>query len=116
MGNRTTITVLTLITALVHLVLLNYGIYQDKGSIDVLFTLNGLGYLALLWALFNPPAFLAGQSKLVHYAFMAYTLVTILAWVFLNGDFSDLVGVGTKLVEVLLIVALWSHMGQTQSA
>jgi hypothetical protein len=110
MGNRTVITVLTVITALVHLVVLNLT------EFSLLFALNGLGYLALLWALFNPPAFLAGRSKLVHYAFMGYALVTIIAWVVLNGDFSDPIGVGTKIVEVLLIVALWQHMGQAQSA
>ena len=110
MNRRNIIIVLTSITALVHLVVLNIGIYQDTGSIDLLFTLNGLGYFALLYALFWPPAFLKGQRTLVHYGFMAYTLTTILAWVAINGDFTDPVGVGTKLVEVLLIVALWQNL------
>ena len=107
---RSSIIILTLITALVHLVVLNIGIYNDTGSIEPLFTLNGLGYFGFLWALLNPPGFLRGKDILVHYGFMAYAAVTILAWALINGDFSDPVGVGTKVVEVLLIVALWLHL------
>ena len=105
---RTLIVVLTLITAGVHLILLNMSVLDETGSIDIPFTLNGLGYLALLAALLY--GFPAGREKLVHYAFIAYTLVTILAWYFINGDFTDPVGVFTKTVEVLLIVFLWMHL------
>ncbi len=107
---RTAILVLGLITALIHLVLLNIGVYNTKGSIDFLFTLNGLGYLALLGVLLRPPRLLEDQRALVHFGFIAYTAVTILAWLFINGDFSDPIGVITKLDEVLLIVALWLHL------
>jgi hypothetical protein len=102
------IILLTLITAAVHLILLNIGILRDKGSIDILFTLNGLGYLALLGALlYNFPA---GRERLVHYAFIAFTLVTVIAWLVLNGDFSDPISLFTKAVEVLLIVLLWMNL------
>lgn len=105
---RTLIVLLTLITAAVHLILLNIGILADTGSIDILFTLNGLGYLALLAALLY--GFPAGRERLVHYAFIAFTLVTIIAWLVLNGDFTAPLGVFTKAVEVLLIVFLWMHL------
>ena len=98
---RIIITILGLYTAIVHLVVLNLG----PDGILPLFVLNGLGYLALLGALlFRIPA---GQARLVHYAFMAYAAVTIVAWAIMNGDFSDAVGVSTKTVEVLLVFFLW---------
>ncbi len=105
---RTIIILLTLITAGIHLILLNIGILRDKGSIDILFTLNGLGYLALLGALlYNFPA---GRERLVHYAFMAFALVTIIAWLVINGDFTDPISLITKADEVLLIVFLSMHL------
>jgi len=105
---RSSIILLTLITAAIHLIFLNIGIYREKGSIDLLFTLNGLGYLGFLGALlYNIPA---GRQRLVHYAFMAFALVTIVAWLVINGDFGDPLGVFTKAVEVLLVVFLWMHL------
>lgn len=97
--NRIIIGLLGLYTATVHLVILNLH------GLQPLFILNGLGYLALLGALlFRIPA---GQQRLVHYAFMAFAAVTIVAWGIMNGDFSDPIGVSTKTVEVLLIIFLW---------
>jgi hypothetical protein len=40
---------------------------------------------------------------------MLYTLATIGAWLAI-GDFSDLLGLFTKLVEVVLVVALFLHL------
>lgn len=105
---RAAIVVLTLITAVVHLVVLNIGIYQLKGGIDPLFTLNGLGYLVLLGVLVLRPSFLAGNENLVHWAFIAYTAVTIIAWVAIGSK--NTLGFLTKLDEVLLILALFGHM------
>ena len=103
---RTIIIFLTLFTATVHLVVLNLEILEEKDSIDVLFTLNGLGYLGLLGAfLFNIPA---GRQTLVHYAFMAFVLVTLIAWVAIGARTG--LGYTTKTVEVLLIVFLWRHL------
>jgi len=100
---RIAITVLTVITALVHLIL---GIKY----IDFTFLLNGIGYLALLAALLFDFSFLADKKKWLHFIYMAYTIATILAWLLLNGNFRDPLGVGTKLAEVLLVVALGLHM------
>lgn len=99
---RVAIVVLTLITAGIHLFL---GIRFS----DILFLLNAIGYAVLLVALLRPFSFLSGQENLVHYAFMAFAAVTIIAWLVMNGDFSDPLGVGTKIDEILLIVALWLH-------
>jgi hypothetical protein len=40
---------------------------------------------------------------------MVYTLVTIVGFFVLNSPPFDLVGIITKLVEVLLIIALWLY-------
>jgi hypothetical protein len=96
---RTLVIILTLYTGIVHLVVLNLG------GLEPLFILNGLGYFGLLGALLL--RFPAGMQRLLHYAYMAYAAVTIVAWAIMNGDFSDPIGVSTKTVEVLLIVFLW---------
>ncbi|MCL5429204.1 MAG: hypothetical protein M1347_05295 [Chloroflexi bacterium] len=98
---RLIIAVLGLYTAIVHLVILNLD------GLEPLFILNGLGYFALLGALlFRIPA---GQQRLLHYAYMAFALVTIIAYFVVNGaeGFASILGLSTKAVEVLLIVFLW---------
>lgn len=106
--NRSTLRVIVLVlglfTAIVHLVVLNVL----SGKVDVLFTLNGLGYLALLFAFYNP-SILPDRRDLVHYALMAFALVTIIAW-FAAGDLGDPLGIVTKIVEALLIIATWMHL------
>lgn len=102
---RAVILVSGLVTALVHLVLLNVGM----GTIDPLFTLNGVGYLALLSALFIDLPVVSTRRALVHWAFMGFTAVTILAWVVLGRPYT-LIGYLTKLDEVILLVALYLHL------
>jgi len=98
---RIIITVLGLITAFVHLVLLNIGM----GRIDIPFTLNGLGYLSLVGAFLFNPSVVAGRRRLLSYAFMAFAAVTIVAWVVLGKPY-DMLGYFTKADELLLIAAL----------
>ncbi len=108
---RVVILITGLITALVHLVLLSILI----GEVAVLFILNGLGFLALLGAFYFNPTFLANRRRLVHYAFIAYTALTILLWI--PGGTRSLVGYGTKIDEVILLAALWMHLrAETESA
>jgi hypothetical protein len=99
---RSAILVLALFTALVHLVVLNFIV---MGHLDPKFTLNGLGYLAFLWAFFSNPSFVRSRRPLLHYAFIGYTVLTILAW-FMWGSMSDRLAWVTVLDEVLLIAAL----------
>ncbi len=111
---RTLILVFTLITAFVHLTL---GIGSlSEGFFGILFILNAIGYVVLLVALLRPFAFLQGQGRLVHYALMAFAAVTIIAWLVMNGDFTSLIGVVTKLDELLLIVVVWLHLRATSTA
>jgi hypothetical protein len=106
---RPAIIVLTLATAAIHLVL--------SASAGLMFLLNGLGYIALLAAVLGwlPLAFLKGREGLLHYAFMAYTAVTLVAYFVVNGgeSFSNVLGLATKVIELVLIVALWQHLRLT---
>ncbi len=103
---RAIIVVAGLFTGIVHLVVLNIGIFEEYGRPDPLFTLNGLGYLALLAAYFWKAPLLEQRRRLVRWAFIAFTAVTILAWVAV-GAREDILPYLTKLSEVVLIVALW---------
>lgn len=103
-NTRLIVIITALVTAFIHLVLLNIFL----GKIDVPFTLNGLGYLALLAAFLYRPAFLSGRTAYLYLAFIGFTVVTILAWFFL-GDLNDPLGIVTKVDEALLILALVLH-------
>ena len=111
---RSAIIVLTLITAIVHLVILGLGIFADTGSVDLLFALNGLGYLVLLGFLLR--GFPWAGEQFLQFAFIGYTIVTIFAWYFINGDFSEPLGVFTKAVEVALIISLWIYMQRSETS
>lgn len=104
---KTSIVVLTAITASIHLVVLNVLYYQSNGSIDLLFTLNGIGYFVLLAAFLGKLPFVAGKDKLIHFTFIGFTLATILAFFAFGG--SGTLGYFTKLIEVLLVIALIRH-------
>ena len=91
---------LTLLTAFIHLFL---------GVNDLLLFLNGLGYLALLVALYTPqPALLLKFRQPVYWALISYTLLTIVLYFVahpwgLEGGSFDKLGLGTKVVELALV-------------
>jgi len=103
---RIAIIALTLATAAIHLYL-NFN--TGKFEFQPMFTLNALGYIALMVAFFKwvPLPFLEGRGKLLWYVYMGYVLVTILGWVAVGAR--NIVGYSDKVVEVLLIAALWLH-------
>lgn len=94
--------ILTAATAAIHLIL---GIVAMRG--DVLFILNGLGYLGLLAALYAPLAFLKPYRCWARWALIAFTAVTILAWVVITRGDSTPIGYLDKAIELALIVALF---------
>ena len=102
-ASRGLIAVLALATAAIH-AYLNVRL----GRLDVVFTLNALGYVALLVALLLPA--LAARRKTILLMFFVYTLVTIAGWVAM-GDKSftvgALVGWADKAIEVALAVLLY---------
>lgn len=85
---------------------------------DVLFSLNGLGYIGLLLAYFVPLGFLESRHRLVWTTFFVYTIATIVAWVilyvglivirdghpFLGVD--AIYGIPAKLAELVLLYML----------
>jgi hypothetical protein len=90
------IILLTLVTAAIHISLL---------FPDVVFILNGLGFLSLAAAYFLPIPLFAQRRKWIAWAYMGYTLVTILLWVAI-GERSTL-GFATKIIEIALLISLW---------
>ena len=90
-------------TAILHITLLP----------DIMFALNGAGYLGLLGAYFLPIPFFQEKHKLVWWAMVGYTALTIVLWVvmgsktFVAGT-SSAIGYYAKAAEILLLVFLWS--------
>ena len=58
--------------------------------------------------------FLTGRERALHYAYMGYAVVTILGWVALGAR--NILGYSDKIVEILLILALWQHLRLTEKA
>ena len=92
------IVVLTLITAAIHLYLGSLGL--------PMFVLNGLGYLALLAALYAPVPRLAPYKNVIRWALIGYTALTVVLWLFITGGVSTALGYTNKAVELVLIVLL----------
>lgn len=94
---RVGILLLGLATAIIHLQL---------AFPDFLFILNGLGYLGLMGAYFLPVPTFQERHNLIRWAFIAFTAVTIIAWVFIGARTS--LGFVNKAIEVLLVILLFS--------
>jgi hypothetical protein len=95
------IVVLTVATAAIHFRL----------AFDWLFIANGIGYLALLAALYLPT--FAAHRGLVRWLLIAYTALTVVLWV-LIGRKDIVIAYVDKAIEIALIVLLWLE-GQTGS-
>jgi hypothetical protein len=100
---QTGIILTAIATGLIHLVLLNLLLVQAGFSVSVLFVLNGIGFLVLTSAYFLPQ--LKAQHNLIRWAFVGYTMLTIIAWI-PSGERGPL-GLFTKLIEVALIIFLF---------
>jgi hypothetical protein len=110
---RIAIIVLTLATAFIHL----YLAFTFENSPDILFLLNGLGYLGLLAALYLPLPILESYRGLIRWILIAYTAVTVSLWLFITLFFAtaspEWIAYVDKVIEVALIVLLWLE-GQRQ--
>jgi hypothetical protein len=99
---RYLIILLAVATGLIHLVLLGFLF----GGPQILFILNGLGYLALVAALYFIPQ-LAGSRSLIRWVLIAYAAITLVAYFVMNWpDVWNPLGIITKAIEVGLIVLL----------
>lgn len=111
-GSRNSILALSVITALIHLVLaFKFRGDPELQGLMVPFILNGVGYLALMYATLWTPDALKGQKALLRWAFLGFTAVTIVLYFVFNGSyaFRDVLGLLTKLDEVLLMVSIWQY-------
>ncbi len=94
-----------LATAFLHL-----SLYPQLGF-DPIF-LNGFGYLGLLGAYFLPTPFFQRRHRLIWWAMVGYTLLTIILWIvmgdkqFVFGT-SSAIGYYAKAVELILLAFLW---------
>ena len=93
---------LTVITALIHLSIS----FQLADGSGLVFLLNGIGYLALLAAIYGPIGFLARYRSLLCWVLLAYTMLTVVLWLFIGARGSVLAYVD-KVVEIGLIFLLW---------
>ena len=97
---------LGVMTAILHLIV---GIEGEW-----LLLLNGLGYLGLMALLYLPLNFIQKQMKQpLHWVVLGYTVITLVGYFVTHplGAY-DSFGLLTKLVEVLLIVAVWLRLQQ----
>jgi hypothetical protein len=92
---RVGIVLLTLATALIHLQL---------AFPDPAFILNGLGYLALLAALYLPVPRMARYRNIVRWVLIGFTALTILLWILLGARTP--IGYIDKAIEIALILLL----------
>jgi hypothetical protein len=92
---RAGIITLTLATAFIHLQL---------AFPDPVFILNGLGYLALLAALYLPVPRIARYRNVVRWVLVGYATLTIFLWVLLGARTP--IGYIDKAFEVALISLL----------
>ena len=86
---------LTLATALIHFTLV---------FPSALFIMNGLGYVALLAALYLPIPGLPFDRNMIRWALIGYTAFTIIAWVFTGSRIP--IAYLDKVIEATLIVLL----------
>jgi len=102
-GKRYGIILAALATAILHVTLFP----------DIVFTLNGLGYLGLLGAYLLPIAFFQEKHNMVWWTFFGYTALTIILWVIMGektfvAGTSSATGYYAKAAEVILLIFLWS--------
>jgi hypothetical protein len=74
------------------------------GFFAALFYLDGVGYIVLTAALYHPA--LARFRRLTRWAMIALTAATIVAYFALIQGHYDALGIGDKIVEVVLIILL----------
>lgn len=89
------IIVLALATAIIHFTLL---------FPDLIFILNGLGFVVLAAALYAPLPALTRYRVWVRWAFIGYTALTVILWLIMG--LRTPIGYVTKLIEVALVTLL----------
>ena len=110
-GRQAAIILLAATTAAIH-----FSRAVADPEIRVLFTLNGLGYLALVGLLYAPWDQVAKRRRLVCGILISYTAITIalyIVWGIMSGEWTIPLGPIDKLVEAALIGLLWLELKDT---
>ena len=94
---RLGIVALTLATAAVHIVL-------AIPLAMIGFYLNGVGYVALVTALYLPS--LTPYRRPLRWLLMGYTALTIILWALIGRPYTT-IGYIDKVIELALLVLLW---------
>ncbi len=83
---------------------------------ETLLLLNGLGYLALLAAIYFPLGELDKYNQLLRIGLLGYTVITLVAYFALHtpAQYST-TGIITKVIEVALLVVLGLRIWQYQA-
>lgn len=97
------IAITSLIAALLHVSLFP----------DIMFTLNGLGFAGLLGAYLLPIPLFQERRKLVWWALVGYTLLTMVLWAIMGEKAftfgtSSATGYYAVVTELILVVLLWA--------
>jgi hypothetical protein len=106
-ASRVLILLTALSTPIVHLIILNINFMCAQGQPYMRFTLNGLGYIVFIGALFSRMPFVERVQGLVNWGFPIYSALTLAAWVAVGARTT--LGFITALDEALLIAFLWLH-------
>lgn len=93
---RIVILLLVVTTALIHLSL---------SFPDVMFILNGLGFLGLTAALYLPLPIAREHRRLIRYILIGYCLLTAILWAAIG--LRILIGYTATAIEILLAILLW---------
>ncbi|MEZ4682160.1 MAG: hypothetical protein R2932_48940 [Caldilineaceae bacterium] len=93
--------VCAILTAVIHI----YLSFQIGDRPDLIFLLNGIGYLVLVSALYLPWAGLSQYKSAIRWLLIGYAALTIVLWIFLGAR--TFVGYVDKLLEIALIIFLW---------
>lgn len=73
---------------------------------DILFVLNGIGYLTLLAALYLPIPRLAAYKNIIRFILIGFTALTIVLWFVITGGYGAAIAYIDKTIEAILIVML----------
>ena len=113
---RTLILAFGLVTALVHFWLVYSGLTRPRNpGVSYQFLANGVGYLLLLGAFLLTRTSQGQWGRIVQYLLMAFAAGSIVAWVVVNqGRFLLPLSIFDKVIEALLIIALWLHLRVTR--
>src|SRR4051794_6115757 len=120
MALRLAIVVLAIVDGILHLAL-NWVLFRGNWfgalpfpspfplPLNQLFTLNFIGYVALATAFWFAPRVMGRAAWVLDVAMIVYAVLAIIGWVQIGMPNPNNLGYLSKVIEVVLIVALGVH-------